>query len=832
VAVTDLGTPTKLPAVVDLTIGGMTCGSCANRVQRALNKVDGVTATVNYATSRARVRYGLGVNVDDLVAAVSRAGYRAAPVGPPDAGNDPERARIRLLWPRLVVAVLLAAPLGDLSIVFVIAPSTRFPGWQWLLLAMTLPVATWCAWPFHRAAFIAAKHRTTSMDTLISLGVICASAWSLYTIFFRQVSTASVHGAWGLLFKPSGSIYLDVVAGVTVFVLAGRLAEAHAKQKAGVALRRLATSGVKAVCVLDADGGERFISVDDLCVGDVFVVRPGETIATDGVVVAGAAGVDTSAMTGEFAPGEVSKGDVVLGGTRSIDGRLVVRATHTGSDTALARLIELVERAQSEKAAIQRLADRISAVFVPTVIGLSLCTFAGWLLATGTLVDAFGPALSVLIIACPCALGLATPTALLVSAGRGAQLGIFVKSQQALESARVIDTVVFDKTGTLTRGEMVVREVWRAGDIPAEELAQLAGAVEAGSEHAIASAITSYARTSDAALPGVGLFRALPGLGARGIVDGRNVVVGSARLLDEQGLDVPPGAKAWRHAAEGQGRTTVLVAVDGVVVGGMALTDEIKPSAAGAIAALRALGLRTVMLTGDSEATGAWVAAQVGIDEVIAHVLPADKEAAIAGLQDAGRRVAMVGDGINDGPALARANLGLAVIEGADVALDAADMILVRDDLHVVPTAIRLARATLGTIRGNLAWAFGYNVAALPLAAAGLLNPLIAAAAMALSSLLVVSNSLRLRNFDRPRAGGLDVGRMLFAAVSRQAPAGTRRDVRQPVVRIDIPPGVPVTQRADKEDDERREQRAVARDERHDPSEPLVGQQVGMPRQK
>jgi Cu+-exporting ATPase len=736
--------------VVDLAIGGMTCGSCATRVQRVLNKVDGVEATVNYATARARVRFADGVRIDDLIATVSRAGYRADPILDGIA-RDPDGDRIRQLWPRLVVAVLLAAPLGDLSLVVVLAPSTRFPGWQWVLLAMTLPVATWCAWPFHRAAFVAARHRTTTMDTLVSLGVICASAWSLYTIFFRQRGATSTHSTWGLLFRPAGAVYLDVVVGVTTFVLAGRLAEAHAKRRAGHALQAMAASGAKNVCVLGDDGVEGWIPIDELGVGDVFVARPGEVIAADGVVVAGGGGVDTRTMTGEFAPAEVSKDDVVLGGTRSIDGRLIVRATHTGAQTAFSQLVELVERAQSEKAAIQRLADRISAVFVPTVIGLALATFAGWLLATGSVADAVGPALSLLIIACPCALGLATPTALLVSAGRGAQLGIFVKTQQALESAKAIDTVVFDKTGTLTRGQMVVRQVWAADGVSVADVVGLAGGLEVGSEHAIASAITAYATAAIGSLPSVEEFRALPGLGARGIVAGRAVTIGSVRLLSTQGVTLDSGASAWVRDAEQQGWTTVFLAADSQVLGGLALSDEIKPSAASAITALRALGLRTVLLTGDNEATAAAVGAAVGVDQVIAQVLPADKESAIAELQKAGRRVAMVGDGVNDGPALARADLGMAVIDGTDVALDAADLLLVRDDLDVVPTAIRLARATLRTIRGNLAWAFGYNVAALPLAAAGLLNPLVAGAAMALSSLFVVSNSLRLRSFDLPR---------------------------------------------------------------------------------
>lgn len=760
-------------STIELAIGGMTCGACAARVERTLNKLDGVRASVNLATAKAHVELsGDSADVESLVAAVERTGYSAEPLRAHEE-RDPDGARIRQLWPRLVVAVLLCAPLGDLSIAVVISPSLRFHGWEWTLLAMTIPVATWCAWPFHKAAFMAARHGITTMDTLISLGVISASCWSLYTIFFRH-DDSSAHGAWGLLFRPSGSIYLDVVVGVTTFVLAGRLAEAHAKRRAGNALRSLASSGAKQVSVLDGDGVEHALPIEQLAVGDLFVVRPGESIATDGQVIGGRSSVDASSMTGEFLPAGVSAGDTVLGGTMNIDGRLVVRATHTGTDTAIARLVGLVERAQADKAAVQRLADRVSSVFVPAVIAMACLTFGGWLTATHSLTSSFSPALAVLIIACPCALGLATPTALLVSAGRGASLGIFIKSQQALESARVIDTVVFDKTGTLTMGRMSVRGTRVISEFSPTRVLALLGVLESASEHAAARAIAEFVRADEEFNavedidPGVTDFTALPGRGARGVVDGTTVLAGSSRLMAEEGLAASDDVRKWCVEVERSGCTTVLVALDGRVAGAVALADTVKPSAALAVAELRDLGLRTILLTGDNQATAEAVAAAVGIDEVIARVLPADKAATIQRLQDEGRRVAMVGDGINDAPALARADLGMAVISGTDVALDAADLLLVRDDLRVVPCAVRLARATLATIRGNLAWAFGYNVAAIPLAAAGLLNPLIASAAMALSSLLVVSNSLRLRRFDADRASRRPLVNRLFQLVPEE----------------------------------------------------------------
>jgi heavy metal translocating P-type ATPase len=724
----------------------MTCAACAARVERKLNKLDGVSANVNYASERAMVEAASVIEVERLVVAVEEAGYTAAVISrdrPAGPGDD----RVRYLWRRLVVALVAGVPLADLSITLALVPSLRFPGWPWVLLALTLPVVTWCAWPFHRKALSAARHGTSSMDTLVSLGILAATCWSLYTVFAKGGAVGQTDGVWGLILRPGGSVYLDVAAGVTIFLLAGRLFEAKAKRSAGDALRALASLGAKDVTMLrDGDREER-VPVAELRVGDRFLVRPGETIATDGEVLAGACSVDASAMTGESIPVETSTGDQVLGGTVALGGRLVVRAGRVGRDTQLAQLVGLVERAQNDKAAIQRLADRIAGVFVPTVLVLAALTFGGWLAFGGGTAQAFNAGLAVLIIACPCALGLATPTALMVASGRGAQLGVFIKGQQALESARTIDTVVLDKTGTLTTGRVAVVDVRPAEGMSRETLLLCAGAVEHASEHVIARAIADMARGEMGRLPAVERFEGLPGLGARGRVAGHEVVVGSARLLAEEGISLAGALSRTRARWEDSGRTTVAVAVDGAALGLFAVADTIRPSAPGAVAELQRLGLRTVLLTGDNTATARAVAGELGIDEVIAEVLPADKAAVVRRLQGEGRTVAMVGDGVNDAPALAAADLGLAMAAGTDVALGAADLILVRTDLDVVPAAIRLARATLRTIRGNLGWAFGYNVAALPLAASGVLNPLIAGGAMALSSLFVVSNSLRLRRF-------------------------------------------------------------------------------------
>ncbi|MGH3709010.1 MAG: heavy metal translocating P-type ATPase [Pseudonocardiaceae bacterium] len=731
---------------IELSIGGMTCAACAARVERKLNKLDGVHASVNYATEKASVAASAAITVTELITQVERAGYRAAPSEP---DQDPTDAPVRLLMRRLVVALLFGVPLGDLSMTMVLLPSSRFTGWQWVLLAMTLPVVTWCAWPFHRKAARAARHGATSMDTLVSLGITAATAWSVYTMF---VKNSQFSNGWGLVFRPAGSIYLDVAVGVTIFLLGGRLFEARARRQAAGALTGLAKIGAREVSVRCDDGQESRIPVTQLRVGDHFVVRPGETIATDGEVVDGHSGVDRSAMTGESAPVEVSAGDPVIGGTIARSGRLVVRATTVGSQTQLAQLVRLVEQAQNDKAGVQRLADRICGVFVPAVLGFAVLTFLGWLVLSGSVEHAFSSALAMLIIACPCALGLATPTALMVASGRGAELGIFIKGHQALESAKAIDTVVLDKTGTITTGRMTVVDVTLDAGIELDTLLRHAGAVEDASEHVVATAISALARAGLGGIPPVADFTSLSGLGARGVVDGQEVLVGSARLLTQRGIPVPAALEHQRTEWERQGCTTVLAAAGGVVEGAFALTDTVRPTAPAAVAELRRLGLRTVLLTGDNAATAAAVAAQVGIDEVIAEVLPHDKAAVITAMQAQGCSVAMVGDGVNDAPALARADLGLAVVSGTDVALGAADLILMRNDLTVVPSAIKLARATLRTIHGNLTWAFSYNIAALPLAALGLLNPLIAGAAMTLSSLFVVSNSLRLRRFGRVEA--------------------------------------------------------------------------------
>jgi cation-transporting P-type ATPase A/B/Cu+-exporting ATPase len=745
---------------VELSIGGMTCAACAARVERKLNKLDGVHASVNYASEKASVALAAEVEIAELIAQVERAGYRATPIEPETTPHDEQTdAPVRSLLRRLVVALLLGVPLGDLSLTVVFLPSSRFTGWQWVLLAMTVPVVTWCAWPFHRKAIVAARHGSTSMDTLVSLGITAASCWSVYTMFANTGAEQWGEGGWGLIFRPAGSIYLDVAVGVTIFLLGGRLFEAQAKRRAGGALSGLAKIGARDVSVRRDDGQEYRIPVTHLRLGDHFVVRPGETIATDGEVVLGHSGVDSSAMTGESAPIEVSQGSPVIGGTIALNGRLVVRATAVGKDTQLAQLVRLVEHAQHDKASVQRLADRICGVFVPVVLTVAVLTFLGWLVTGGSVEHAFSSALAVLIIACPCALGLATPTALLVASGRGAELGIFIKGHQALESAKAIDTVVWDKTGTITTGRMTVVDValvdgtlvdgTRGAGAELDTLLRHAGAVEDASEHVVATAISALARAGLGSLPPVAEFTSLSGLGARGVVDGQDVLVGSARLLRAHGIPVPTALEERRLRWEQQGCTTVVVAASGVAEGAFALADTVRPSAAAAVTELLRLGLRTVLLTGDNAVTARAVAAQAGIDEVIAEVLPQDKAAVIKALQAQGHSVAMVGDGVNDAPALARANLGLAVVSGTDVALGAADLILMRTDLTVVPNAIKLARSTLRTIHSNLAWAFSYNIAALPLAAFGLLNPLIAGGAMTMSSLFVVSNSLRLRRFGQ-----------------------------------------------------------------------------------
>jgi P-type Cu+ transporter len=772
---------------VGLSIGGMTCAACAVRIEKKLNKLDEVRATVNYATGSARVTAPAAMPVAELVAAVERAGYTARPVtatfdapsdyspGASSAGNesevepgqsaasvrenrdlypapdeqdDPAARHAAYLRRRLIVALIFFLPLTDLSLMLSLVPSLRFDGWQWLLVACTAPVALWCAWPFHRAALKNARHGSSSMDTLVSLGVLAACGWSVYAMFVLDRGGQGGSLWERLIHDSGGGIYLETAATVTTFLLAGRVYEARARRITSQAMRDLAAAAAREVCLLGLDGTERLIPASRLRPGDRFVVRPGETIAADGEVEFGQTAIDRSMMTGESVPGEAAEGDTVIGGTIVLTGRLVVRAVSVGPDTQLSRLIRLVEDAQAEKAAIQRLADRISGVFVPVVLACAVATLAGWLLAGSPASTAFSAGLAVLIIACPCALGLATPAALVAASGRGAANGIFVKGYQALESSRAVDVVVLDKTGTVTTGLMSLADVRAVDGVSRAELLRCAGAVEQASEHAVAGAIAAAAASSDAGpLPQAAGFRALPGLGARGIIDGREVLVGRQRLLADHGLSVP--AELARQCLEWEqaGRTAVLVGWNGAARGAIAVADTVKPSAAPAIAELRALGLRPVLLTGDNEPTARAVAAAVGIDEVIAGTLPADKAAVITGLQADGYRVAMVGDGVNDGPALAAADLGLALGSGTDVAISAADMILLRDDLRTVPDAIGLARAAFRTIRRNLAWAFGYNVAAVPLAALGFLNPIVASAAMTLSSLFVVASSLRLQRY-------------------------------------------------------------------------------------
>jgi P-type Cu+ transporter len=738
---------------IELVIGGMTCAACAARVQARLNKVDGVTAAVNLSNERAYVTAPAQVSAQDLIGVVEAAGYSAelaAPAGA-DAGAEADETAVRRLRRRLILALVFFVPLTDLSLILSILPWTRFPGWQWFLVALAAPVAIWAAWPFHQAALRQARHFSSSMDTLVSLGIVAACSWSVYAMFVLDRSRTGASGLQLILHGSGGGIYLEVAASVTTFLLAGRLYEARARRTAGQAMRDLAAAGAKEVCLLDSDGAERRIPARLLQPGQRFVVRPGERIAADGEVLSGQSAVDRSMMTGESVPVDAATGDTVTGGTIALTGRLVVRADKVGADTQLAHLIRMVEQAQAGKAGIQRLADRICAVFVPAVLACSALTLAGWLLAGSPASHAFSAALAVLIIACPCALGLATPAALVVASGRGAQLGIFIKSYQALESSRAIDTVVLDKTGTVTTGRMTVTGVETIAGTSHGDLLRYAGSVEQASEHAVAAAITALAQTEDVPLAPADGFAALPGLGARGTVEGHQVTVGRAQLFAGRGVEVPPDLASWSCSQEEAGCTTVLVSWDDEIRGALAVTDTVKPSAPAAVSRLRTLGLRPILLTGDNAATAQAVAAAAGIDEVISSALPAAKAQVITDLQTSGRPVAMVGDGVNDAPALAAAQLGLALGSGTDVAICAADMILLRDDLAAVPDAISLARATFRTIRRNLAWAFCYNLLAIPLAALGFLNPLLAAATMTLSSVFVVWNSLRLRRFSSSR---------------------------------------------------------------------------------
>lgn len=727
---------------VQLDVTGMTCGACSARVERTLNKMPGVRASVNFGTRVATVDALPEVADSELCDAIRKAGYDAEPRSGAIAGDrdDEDLSHAHYLLRRLLVAAVLFVPLADLSVMFAVVPSTRFTGWQWVLTALALPVVTWAAWPFHRVALRNARNRAVSMETLISVGVSAATVWSLYTVFFGHHATEAT-GIWQALVG-SDAIYFEVAAGVTVFVLAGRYFEARAKSKAGSALRALAALSAKNVTVLLADGTEMVIPAEELAEQQKFVVRPGQTIAADGLVVEGSAAVDTSVMTGEAKPLRATPGSSVIGGTIVLDGRLIVEAAAVGADTQFAGMVRLVEEAQAQKAESQRLADRIASVFVPCVFAIAALTALGWALAGAGPDKVFASALAVLVIACPCALGLATPTAMMVASGRGAQLGIFLKGHRSLEAIRAVDTVVFDKTGTLTTGHLAVTAVTAADGWESDDVLALAAAVESASEHAVAVAITTSAPEHAEVVD----FQAVPGRGVVGTVGEREVRIGKPSWAAGRAV-VPAALAEARRGAESRGETVVFVAVDDELCGAIAVADAVRESAAGAIAALHERGLKTILLTGDNPAAAAAVGAAVGIDDVIADVLPDGKVDVIQQLRDRGRMVAMVGDGINDGPALACSDLGLAIGRGTDVAIGAADIILVRDSLDSVPQALDLAKATMRTIQLNLVWAFGYNIAAIPVAAAGLLNPLIAGAAMAFSSFFVVSNSLRLRNF-------------------------------------------------------------------------------------
>jgi P-type Cu+ transporter len=738
---------------IELEIGGMTCASCAMRIEKKLNKMDGVTATVNYATEKAKVQAPEGVDTEALIAEVAKAGYAASlprtanPATAAAEGSEEDRpdTELLVLRNRAIGSAVLAIPVIILSMV----PAFQFDYWQWASLTLAAPVVVWSAWPFHKAAWTNLRHGAATMDTLVSLGTLSALLWSLYALFLGSAGTPGMTHPFELSIEPTdgaANIYLEVAAGVTMFLLAGRYFEKRSKRQAGAALRALLELGAKDVAVLH-DGVETRIPIGDLAVGDEFVVRPGEKVATDGVIVTGTSAIDASMLTGESVPVEVGEGDTVTGATVNAGGRLVVRATRVGSDTQLAQMAKLVEDAQSGKAEVQRLADKVSGIFVPIVIAIAVGTLAAWLGAGFPVSAAFTAAVAVLIIACPCALGLATPTALLVGTGRGAQMGILIKGPEVLESTRKVDTIVLDKTGTVTTGKMTLVDALVADDVSREELLRLAGALEGASEHPIAQAIARGAAAEVGPLPAPEDFANVEGKGVQGVVEGHSVLVGRESLLADWSQHLDVDLARAKANAEVHGKTAVAVGWDGRARGVLVVADQVKPTSAQAITQLRSLGLTPVLLTGDNRTVAEQIAAEVGIEQVIAEVLPQDKVDVVAGLQAEGKVVAMVGDGVNDAAALAKADLGLAMGSGTDVAIEAADITLVRGDLRSAADAIRLSRKTLGTIKSNLFWAFAYNTAAIPLAALGLLNPMLAGAAMAFSSVFVVGNSLRLRSF-------------------------------------------------------------------------------------
>lgn len=740
---------------VELQIGGMTCASCAMRIEKKLNKLDGIEATVNYATEKARVQTPAGYDAQLLIAEVEKTGYtaeRPKAARATDEANDEEEPDHELiaLRQRLIGSIILSVPV----IAMAMAPPLQFDYWQWLSLALAAPVIVWAAWPFHRAAAMNLRHGTATMDTLVSVGTTAAFLWSLYALFFGTAGVTGMTHPFEISISPTdgaANIYLEVAAGVTMFILAGRYFEKRSKRQAGAALRALLELGAKDVAVM-RNGAEIRIPIDELSVGDEFVVRPGEKIATDGVIVSGHSAIDASMLTGESVPVEAGPGDAVTGATVNASGRLVVRATRVGGDTQLAQMAKLVEDAQSGKAEVQRLADRVSGIFVPIAIIIAVISLGGFLGAGFPAASAFTAAVSVLIIACPCALGLATPTALLVGTGRGAQLGILIKGPEVLESTRRIDTIVLDKTGTVTTGKMTLIDAVTASSQDRAELLRIAGAIEDASEHPIAQAVAKGAVAElDIVLPEVENFQNVEGKGVTGVVDGRAVLVGRRTLLEDWSITIDPDIQRAQEAAEDRGQTAVLVAWDGSLRGLLVIADRVKPTSPEAIRQFRELGLEPILLTGDNTTVAQRIAAEVGIERVIAEVMPSDKADVIVQLQSEGKSVAMVGDGVNDAAALAQADLGLAMGTGTDAAIEASDLTLVRGDLRSAADAIRLSRRTLGTIKGNLFWAFAYNTAAIPLAAFGLLNPMLAGAAMAFSSVFVVGNSLRLRSF-RSRA--------------------------------------------------------------------------------